>query len=404
MNTVSFARNNTLPPDKASVVIALVVLIGVQPLANELYLPALPALPQAFGTTINIVQFTISIYIACFGICQLFFGPVSDRFGRKPVMMGGLALYTAASIAAIYSPGIGWFIFFRALQGMAIAACLTSGRAMIRDLYSPTEGAHVMARAVAWMSLFPLLCPLLGGVLTTYYGWEGAFITLSLFGVLGLTYIILHIPETLARSNPDALRLVPLFRIYRSIAQNPVFWIYTAVAGFTFAGLYSFISGAPYVLIEVFGLSRIQYGVVLSLTVTGLLFGSMCGHRIIPQMGIKRTLRLAGFVSLTSCIMMAGFALAGYHHVITLMLPYFVFVFAHGIHQPCGQVGAVGPFPEKAGSAAALSGFMVVPLAFATSHWIGWSYNHTMVPLALTISFWSFMLAVTTILILRRVV
>ena len=276
---------------------------------------------------------------------------------------------------------------------LGMAACVVCARAMLRDLYDPAQGAHVMARAATWMGLLPVAGPILGGYLETTLGWRGAFGVLTLFGATGLAVIALRLPETLQRPNPEALRLRPLLDNWRVVLSHRGFWAYTAVSSFTYAGLFCFIAGSSFVMVDVLGLSRREYGLAFAFVTSGFLIGSAVCRRLVPRRGMVRSIRLAAFVSLAAGTSMAGLALAGVHHPLALMIPAFIYTFAHGIHQPCAQVGAVGPFPTRAGAATALSGFLSMALAFGMGYWMGWSYNGTVYPLSLTIAGWCFALA-----------
>ncbi len=389
-------------PALGVVVVALMLLLGTQPISTDLYLPSLPSLPGAFGVPVASAQLTLSVLVIAFGLAQLVMGPMADRIGRRPVLLTGLTLYTAASAAAIAAPTIGWLVACRAAQGVAMAACVVCARAMLRDLYDPHEGAHVLARASTWMGAFPILGPVLGGYLETSLGWRGAFGVLTLFGAVSLLFIASRLPETLTRPNPAALRPGPMLRTWAEILRHPTFWAYTAVASFTYAGLFSFIAGSSFVLVDVLGLSRHEYGFGYAFVVCGFLTGSAWCRRLIPRRGLLRSIRLAAFISLSAGLTMGALALVGVHHPLAIMLPQFAFLVAHGIHQPCAQVGAIGPFPGRAGAAAALSGFFSMMLAFGVGNWIGWSYDGTVLPLTLTIAFWSIAVAFAALVLVRR--
>lgn len=390
------------PASTTVVVLALMLLLGTQPISTDLYLPSLPSLPREFGVPAATAQLTLSVLVICFGLAQLVLGPVADRIGRRPVLLGGLGLYTAASAMALAARSMDWLIVCRGAQGMAIAACVVGARAMLRDLYSPAQGAHVLARASTWMGAFPILGPLAGGFIETAFGWRGAFAVLTLFGATGLLYIASRLPESLHQRNPQATRPGPLLHAWGEILRHPTFWVYTAVASFTYAGLFSFLAGSSFVLVDVLGLSRREYGFAMAFVACGFLAGSAWCRRLIPQRGLVRSLRLAAGISLGAGLVMAGLSLAGVHHPLALMLPQFVIVAAHGIHQPCAQVGAIAPFPARAGTATALSGFISMVLAFSVGNWIGWSFNGTVYPLTLTIAAFGVLLSIAAGLLVPR--
>lgn len=389
-------------PGNQTIVLALTLLLGTQPLSTDFYLPSLPSLPVIFGVSIATVQLTLSALVVGFGAAQLVLGPVADRYGRRPVLLGGLLLYTAASALALPATHIAWLVACRFMQGIAMAACVVGARAMLRDFYLPQDGARVLAKAMTWMSVIPLLGPMLGGLLETAFGWRGTFTVLALFGAAGLLFIGLRVPESLGQRDPHALRLAPLLRSSADILRHPTFRAYTVLAGSTYAGLFTFIAGSPFVLVDVLGYTRAQFGVAFSLVVSGYVIGSSWCQRLIPRRGVVRTVRLAAGLSLAGGLSMAALALAGVRHPLALLVPQFVYMMAHGIHQPCAHTGAVGPFPARAGTAAALSGFLCMVLAFGVSSWIGWSHNGTVYPLALTIAFWSLLVGYAAWVLVRR--
>ena len=389
-------------PSTGLVILALTLLLGTQPVSTDLYQATLPSLPAVFGVPVATVQLTLSVLVICFGAGQLVMGPVADRFGRRPVLLTGLALYTLASALAIFSPDIAWMIACRGVQGLGMAACVVCARAMLRDLYEPVAAAHVLARSSTWMGVIPIAGPILGGFIETTLGWRGAFGAITVFGAFGLALIAMRLPETLAHRNPRALQWKPLFDNWRVVARHKGFRAYTAVWASTYAGLFTFIVGASFVLVDVLGLSRREYGLAFAMVTSGFLLGSACCRRLVPRLGLRRTIRVGAFVSIACAVSMAGLALAGVHHPLAIMGPQMLFTFAHGIHQPCAQMGAVGPFPMQAGAAAALSGFICMVLAFAVGNWVGWSFDGTVMPLALTVAFWSLATAFAALVLVAR--
>lgn len=383
-------------------VIALTLLLGIQPLSTDLYLPSLPSLPRVFDVPAATAQLTLSVMAMCFGLSQLVLGPVADRIGRRAVLLGGLGLYTTASALALLARGMDWLIACRGAQGVAIAACVVGARAMLRDLYEPAQGARVLARASAWMGAFPVLGPLAGGLLETAFGWRGAFSALTLFGACGLIYIAARLPESLHERNLQATRPGPLLQSWRLILRHPHFRVYTAVAALTYATLFSFLTGSSFVLIDVLGVSRGEYGFLMAVAACGYLVGSSWCRRLIPQVGLVRALARGAALSLAAGLLIAALALAGVHHPVALILPQFIFAAAHGIHQPCAQVGAIAPFPERAGTATALSGFITMAAAFLVGNWVGWSFDGTPVPLALTMAVLCGLLSLTSAVLVPR--
>jgi MFS transporter, DHA1 family, multidrug resistance protein len=367
----------------STVVLALTLLLGIQPVATDLYLPALPTLTQAFGASMSDAQLTLSALIICLGLGQLACGPLSDRYGRRPVLLCGLALYTAASVLSAIAPSIGWLIAWRALQGLAMAAAITCGRSLIRDLYDPLAGARVMSRALTGLGLIAGLSPLLGGLIVTWFDWRAALLVLAVFGAFTLAFVALRFEETLVQPDAHATRVVPMLRNWAQIVSNPTFRAFTMLSSATYGGLFVLLAGSSFVYIEVLHTSPAVYGAILSSGSFSYIVGTLLCRYLLARRGLRGTVAVGGGLSLLGGLMMAGLALAGVHEVWAIALPQALYAAGHGIHQPCAHAGAIGPFPEKAGTAASLAGFLMVLTAFVVGLWLGRSFDGTVYPLAL---------------------
>jgi len=380
MSTVAHARAGMSP---ATVVLTLTLLLGIQPITTDLYLPALPTITQAFGAPISAAQLTLSALIICLGFGQLACGPLSDRFGRRPVLLGGVALYTAASVFSAVAPSIDWLIAWRALQGLAMAAAVTCGRSLIRDLYDPLDGARVMSRALTGLGVIAGVSPLAGGLIVTWFDWRAALLVLAVFGALTLAFVALRFEETLVVRNVHATRVLPMLRNWVQIASNPTFRAFAALSSATYGGLFMLLAGSSFVYIEVLGSSPVVYGAILSSGSLSYIVGTLLCRYLLATRGLRGTVAVGGFFSLFGGLSMAGLALAGVHEMWAIALPQALYAVGHGIHQPCAQAGAVGPFPEKAGTAASVSGFLMMLTAFAVGLWLGRSLDGTVYPLTL---------------------
>ena len=377
------------------VVLLLTLLLGIQPLTTDLYLPALPTIAADLNTGVGPAQLTLSVLIICFGLAQLVFGPLADHYGRRPVLMGGMAVYTVASVLSALAPSIEWLVGARALQGAAMAAAVTCGRSIVRDLYEPHEGARAMSRALGGLGVIAMLSPLVGGVLVQWVNWNAALLVLALFGAGSLAFIAWRFDETLPARNPSALRLGPMLSNWRAVARHPGFRAWAALLSTSYGGLFVFLAASSFVFIEVLGVSRVGYGTIMTLNSVAYTLGTVVCRRLLATRGLRRTVKLAAAFTLTGGLSAALFSLAGIHTVWAVQVPMSIFALGHGIHQPCGQAGAVGPFPEKAGAAAALSGFMMVATAFLTGLWVGRALNGTVYPLTLGLA--AFSIAISTV-------
>ena len=386
------------------VVSMLVLLLGIQPIATDLYLPALPSLPHALSATVGQAQLTLSVLIVCFGVAQLVCGPLSDRFGRRPVLLVGLALFTLASVLAALAPSIAWLIAWRGLQGAAMAAAVTCGRSVVRDLFEPHQGARVMSKALGGLGAIALLCPLLGGIIMQWFSWHVALMALAVFGAGTLAFVAWRFEETVPQRNPAATQLAPLWRNWKAIARHPTFVAYTLLLVSTYGGLFLLLASSSFVYIDVLGLSRLAYGVVLASNSAAYIVGTLLCRHLLARRGLRATVALGGALSLGGGVLLAMLSLAGAYQwsIWTIIVPLWLYALGHGIHQPCGQSGAVGPFPKAAGAASALNGFLMMVVAFGIGSWLGTHMDGTVLPLTNGMWFWSILIAASAWTLVRK--
>ena len=369
--------------------IALALLLGLQPITTDLYLPSLPMLTRSLQATMGGAQLTMSALILAFGVGQLFWGPVADRTGRRPVLLAGLSLYTLASVGAAMAPDIGTLVAWRAVQGASLAAAVVVARAIVRDLYEPHEGARVMALALSGLALIAACGPALGGQIAAAFGWRAVFGVVAAAGAATLAFVAWRLPETLHQPDPQATRLAPLFAAWSRIVRQRDFIAWTLLVSCTYGGLFTILAGSSFVYMNMLGLAPGAYGLVMASASACYLLGTVACRRWIFRHGVKGAVRRGAAFTLAGGALMAGLALAGVHAVWAVLLPQWLYCFGHGIHQPCGQAGAVGPFPRSAGAASALAGFVLALTAFAIGSWLGQVLGASVLPFALGVGFWA---------------
>lgn len=360
------------------VVSALSMLLGLQPITTDLYLPALPQMQRALGLSPSSAQWTLSVLILSFGVGQLVWGPVADRFGRQPVLRAGLGLYVLASVLTTLAQDLSLMILARAAQGASLAAAVVCGRAMVRDLYVPEQGARMMAKGMSGLGFIALVGPVLGGLTATHVGWRATMALLGVFGALTWAFVWWRLPETLPSERRQVrLHWGAMARNWWQISRHPSFRAHTLLTSSTYGGLYVYLALSAFVFIDVLGISRTAYGVAGASLSLSYLAGTYLCRRMLPRQGLTGTVRTAGWCSLAGGLSMVALSIVQVmgHMAVpawSLLPGMWLYALAHGIHQPCGQTGVVSAFPTQAGAASALSGFVLSLIAFLIGALLSW--------------------------------
>lgn len=380
------------------------MLMGLLPLSTDLYLPALPAMAEDFGVPVGQVQFTLSAMLLAFGCSQLLWGPLSDRFGRRPVLLWGLGLYLLAGVGCVLAPSLGWLVVGRLVQGAALGSAIMTVRAVVRDRYAPAEGARAMSRVMTGLGLVACLSAPLGGLLAQGLGWRAALATLVLAGSMVMAVVLLRFKESLQQRRLNALQPAELVRTWLAIGRHPRFLAFSLVASASNAGLFTYLATSSFVLIRLHGVSPMVYGLLMASMSLCYVLGTLLCRRLLHRLSLQTTLDLSAALGMGAAMLLAGLYLGGVHAVWAVVLPVNLFVLAHGINQPCSQNGAVAPFPQAAGTAAALNGFCMMMSAFVAGTWLGTHMDGTVTPLVQGLLFSSGLIALGSWVLVRRLV
>jgi DHA1 family bicyclomycin/chloramphenicol resistance-like MFS transporter len=382
--------------------VALSLLLGLQPVTTDVYLPALPMLTRALGASMGAAQLTMSALLLSFGLAQMVWGPVADRVGRRPVLLWGLLMYTAAAVGGTLAGSIEALIAWRAVQGAGMAAAVVCARAIVRDLYEPVEGARVMTWALSGLGLIALCGPLAGGTAALVFGWRGALALVACVGAVTLGFVAWRLPETLRHKNPRATQFKSLAVAWWQIGRHPVFLAWALLVACTYGGLFTVLAASSFVYMDVLGQTPTAYGLIMAVGSLSYLAGTFLCRRWISRHGMAGAVRLGAWFTLAGGVLMAALALASVHAVWAILLPQCLFAFGHGIHQPCGQAGVVGPFPKSAGAASALAGLILALTAFGIGRWLGVSMDGTVGPMAYGVAFWAVATATVSWTLVQR--
>lgn len=367
----------------APIFLLITVMLMMQPLSTDLYLASLPSLASGFQVPISTVQLTLTLFVIGFGGAQLIVGPLSDRFGRRPVLLIGLVLYIVASALCALSQSIDLLIAARFLQALGCCTAVIIARAIVRDAYALEDSARVIARASTWISLAPIFGPILGSYLQVSFGWRAAFIALGILSACIFAASVMHLPETNQHKNPKATDLSGLMENYRLVLGSREFWAYAVPGALSYGAIFSFISGSSFVLINVLGVPTQWFGYCFGLGVSGYMTGTLICRRLLKEISGLQALRIGTACSLGSGLFFLVATLFGLIHWSMMLVAMFLAMVAHGINFPVTQSGAVSPFPKQAGTAAGLMGALFMLFAFIVGSLVGATHNGTLYPMAI---------------------
>jgi MFS transporter, DHA1 family, multidrug resistance protein len=375
-----------LRPGTFALTALLAGLTAIGPLTTDMYLPSLPDIARQLSASTAQVQLTLSSYLVGFAVGQIFYGPVSDRHGRKPVLMGALTLYGLATLACAFSKSIDMLIAARALQGVGGAGGIVLARAVVRDLHSGARAGRELSLMATVMALAPVIAPVIGGALQTESGWRSVFVTLLVSGAAGAGVVWLLLPETLASRATEPFSLRSMVKSFAVLARSPAFMAYLGLGSFSFAGLFAWISGASFVLQNLYHLSPFDFGLAFAFGSIGYMIGSALSARLVTRLGLDGLIGLgAGACAAGGLGTVAAVAL-GLTSALSLVLPIAVYLAGLGMVLAQSIAGAMTPFPERAGAASSLFGVTQQSAAAICGAVVGALLGNSAWPLVLVVA------------------
>ncbi|AGU50510.1 putative transporter, MFS-type [Variovorax paradoxus B4] len=336
----------------------LPLLLAAQPVATDSYLPALPAIAKELGSAST----SLTLFVLAFGFAQLLCGPLADRFGRRPVLLAGLGCYAVAALGGAFAGSVAVLAGWRTLQGFSMAAILVCARAAVRDLYPAHEGPHVMARGLTGLGVVGLLAPLLGAWLVQGAGWRWVMVSMALYALLLLALCWRSFGET---RRPLAGDLSAPRGSARAVFASRSFRAWASLAATTYGGLFCFLLLSPMVYIGYLGWSPAMYGWIPAGGSLVYIFSTTLCRRLLRRHGPVHTVQLGAALSIAGASIQALGCWLAPHSAVPLLAGHAVYCLGHGIHQPCGQAGAVGDLPHLVGRAVSWSGFGMMMVAFS---------------------------------------
>ncbi len=355
-------------------------------LASSIYVPSIPDIARELAVPVGLVQLTMTVFLASYGIAMLVIGPLSDRFGRRRVMLTGILLCLVASLVCAAAPGILTLIVGRAFQAFGGCAGVVIARAMVRDLFDREQVARAMAIVASAVTIVPIAGPVLGGYVHVWLGWRANFVIVALGGLALFAIVALRMPETNLNLQNQASLFRGLVSSFATLLRARRFLAYALVTGCGGAAYYAFAAAAPVVFIEQFHVSPDVYGIYAASASGGFMFGSVASSRFSVRLGADWFIRLGGWVQIGAGAAMIGLAAAGYATPWAVVPPIFLMGVANGLYMPNAFAGGVSIQPHLAGAAAGLAGFVQMFGAGLATAVMASSALETAIPMGLVIA------------------
>ncbi|WP_209000075.1 multidrug effflux MFS transporter [Pannonibacter tanglangensis] len=357
----------------------LVAISTVNPLAMNIYLPSLAGMIAAFNATSAEVQLTMSLYLAAVGVAQIFLGPISDRYGRRPVVVGGMAVFVVGTVICLLAPDITTLIIGRIIQALGGCTGLVLGRAIVRDLYERDQAASMIGYVTMGMAVGPMFAPALGGALDGRFGWQGGFYLLLALGIVVLVAAWYDLHET-HHTRSRGQGIGGLVASYRTLGATPAFWAYAATAMFTSAVYFAFLGGAPFIAAAVLGMTPLGMGLYFMLVAAGYIVGNGLSGRYAQRIGVIRMITIGSLMPLVAVVLTGTLFGLGIVHPLSLFLPMLIVGLGNGLCLPSAIAGAVSVRPDLAGAASGLAGSMQIGLGAVSSALVAFLLSEEMYP------------------------
>lgn len=362
MNKTTFL-NRTTPPHIAT----LVVIAGLSALNMNLILPSLPGISTYYQADYALVQLAVSGYLAVTGLLQLIIGPLSDRYGRRPVMIASLSIFLLATALTPFAPSIEAFLAIRMLQAAVVSGMVLS-RAVVRDIVGAEQAASMIGYVTMGMTLAPMIGPVVGGLMEELFGWQSVFALLFVFGLGAFALLLADLGETNRNRSPSMLAQ---FRAYPELLRSRRFWGYSLTATFASGSFFSFLGGGPFVATRILDMEPSELGLYFVFIALGYMAGNFLSGRFASRVGINRMMVTGSIIATLGMIMTLALFLAGLWHPLSFFGPIFFLGLGNGVTLPSANAGIVSVRPHLAGSASGLGGAMMIGGGAALSAFAG---------------------------------
>ncbi|WP_201834527.1 multidrug effflux MFS transporter [Microvirga zambiensis] len=375
-----------LKPDTLALTAVLALLTALGPLSTDMYLPSLPAIAAGLQASTGQTQLTLSAFLLGFAAGQFFYGPISDRIGRKPVLLFGLGLFSLASLICALSPNIETLIGARFLQALGASGPIVLGRAIVRDFYEGPRAGKELSRMGTIMGVVPAAAPVLGGVIERVTGWRVTFGVMILFGLVLAAIIVLKMPESIRRKSDVPISFGTILRGFKILLGHAGYRTYVGLSMLTYGGLFAFISGSSFVLQRIYGLDELSFAFSFIFVVAGFMTGTTIAQYLVGRYGLDGTIRLGVTCLALGGLTMLALVLAGVPSSLAVSAPMAIYGIGVGLTMPQSMASALMPFPDRAGAASSLLGICQMSFAAIVGILLGRNLDGSAIPLPATIA------------------
>lgn len=372
----------TPPANTRAFIAVLAVITALGPLSMQIILPVLPVMQVAFEVPAATVQYVLSLALFTIAFSTLVYGPASDRYGRRPVLVIGLIIFVIGSVIAAVAPTIEIVILGRIVQAVGGAAGMVLSRAIIRDLYDRETAARLMAYMITALVVAPMISPLIGGLLNDAFDWRAIFIFAGVIGALVLVFALPRVPETLPPGT-DVQTFRGMLGGFLILLRVPAFLGYAGQVGFGMGMFMAFLGAAPFVMINVLERPPTEFGLFFVMISAGFMAGTFLTGRFGERVGMDRMMRLGSALAVLFGVVMLGFVLAGMWSPWTIFVPGAAMAMANGLAMPNAQAGAVSISPQFAGTASGLLAFLQMLIGAGFAQLAGVVQDDTPLPMAI---------------------
>ena len=358
----------------------LTLLVAANPVSTDTLAPGVPALRDFFGVSTSRANLVFSAYVFAFGFMQLVYGPIADRFGRRPVLLIAMSLYCVASVLCAFAPTFETLLAGRALQGAAASAAPALARAVIRDLYGVDGSRKVMSYVMSAFGLFAIGAPAIGGILVAWQGWQATFFFCAVYAVVTIAAVFVYLKESRPEGAPTSLRLSTTFALYVRLTPNPQFALNCVSNLLMYSAMFVWLSGSMLVIVDGYGIRPDIAGLFFAFGSAGFMAGAAVAGRLGTRVGPHRLIMSGSAIAILASGMIVLFGFLEIRTGLAVALPALVWMFGHGLHYPQSMAAAVAPFPENAGAASSLIGFYQTTAGAISAVAIGVLHDGSAVP------------------------